>query len=76
MEAHALTLEDNGPGIPAHELPRVAERGFTGAAWRTGGQSTGMGLYIVRELCQRLDISMEIESEEGQYTRFRFHFPG
>lgn len=76
LEARALTLEDNGPGIPAHELPRVTERGFTGAAWRTGGQSTGMGLYIVRELCQRLDISMEIESEEGQFTRFRFQFPG
>ncbi len=76
LEAHALTLEDNGPGIPAHELPRVTERGFTGAAWRTGGRSTGMGLYIVRELCQRMGISMEIESKEGQYTRFRFQFPG
>lgn len=76
LEDRCLTLEDDGPGIPAHELPRVTERGFTGAAWRTSGQSTGMGLYIVHELCQRMGITMKIESEEGAYTRFRFQFPG
>lgn len=70
-----ITVEDNGIGIPAHELPRVTERGFTGTNGRTRGNSTGMGLYIVRELCQRLNIELTVESEQGEFTRFCLAFP-
>lgn len=70
-----LCFEDNGPGIPRHELERVTERGFTGAAGRKQGQSTGMGLYIVSQICQKLNIELGIYSEEGRYTRFEFRFP-
>lgn len=71
----SLTFADNGPGIPAHELNRVTERGFTGTAGRNRGQSTGMGLYIVSELCKALNISLEVASEEHKFTCFRFSFP-
>lgn len=64
-----ITVEDDGIGIPAHELPRVTERGFTGTNGRTRGGSTGMGLYIIRELCRRLNIELTIESEQGRFTR-------
>ena len=70
-----LMFEDSGPGIPAHELARVTERGFTGSAGRKSGGSTGMGLYIVGELCKELNIGLEIASEEGRFTRFTFRFP-
>lgn len=39
------------------------------------GGSTGMGLYIVSRLCQSMNIQMEINSKEGQFTRFFFRFP-
>lgn len=64
-ENKAITVEDNGPGIASHELPRVTERGFTGA----GRSGTGMGLYIVSELCGRLGAEFKMESTEGEYTR-------
>lgn len=70
-----LTFGDNGPGIPAQELNRVTERGFTGAAGRSHGQSTGMGLYIVSELCEKLNIDLQIASEEHRFTRFTLRFP-
>lgn len=70
----SLTFSDNGSGIPAHELKRVTERGFTGRAGRARGESTGMGLYIVSELCKTLNIAMEIASEEQRFTRFVFRF--
>ena len=70
-----LLFEDDGPGIPAHELRRVTERGFTGSTGRIHGQSTGMGLYIVSRLCQSLNVGMELSSREGQFTRFVFQFP-
>nr|WP_306817564.1 ATP-binding protein [Acetatifactor muris] len=85
-EEGVISVWDNGPGIPAHELHRVTERGFTGSVgraaplWRSEGKEdiaadagnpgrgTGMGLYIVKELCDRLGITMEITSEEGAFT--------
>lgn len=70
-----VSVRDNGPGIPAHELCRVTERGFTGrgGAEKEGmpfraSRSTGMGLYIVKELCVRLGISLKIESRVGEFT--------
>ncbi|MGN1002358.1 MAG: sensor histidine kinase [Oscillospiraceae bacterium] len=75
LSDNSLRFADNGPGIPAHELERVTERGFTGAAGRSHGQSTGMGLYIVSELCKKLNIRMELSSREGCFTRFVFRFP-
>lgn len=75
MDGVSLRFEDNGPGIPAHELSRVTERGFTGSAGRNHGQSTGMGLYIVNELCKKLNIGLELASKENCYTSFLFRFP-
>ncbi|MCI9143891.1 MAG: HAMP domain-containing histidine kinase [Lachnospiraceae bacterium] len=77
-EEGVISVRDNGPGIPAHELHRVTERGFTGSrrkdaalgsgSTRAGSGGTGMGLYIVKELCDRLGITMEITSKEGEFT--------
>lgn len=69
-----ITVEDDGIGIPSHELRRVTERGFTGTNGRRREGSTGMGLYIVSELCRRLEISLEIESQQGSYTRTTLAF--
>ncbi|MGM9625979.1 MAG: ATP-binding protein, partial [Eubacteriales bacterium] len=75
IDADTLVFSDSGPGIPAHELCRVTERGFTGGAARNENRGTGMGLYIVRVLCEKLHIDMEIASEVGLFTRFTFRFP-
>lgn len=74
-EGNALTVEDDGPGIPAHELPRPFSRGFVGSAGRRAGGGTGMGLYLVRETCAGLGIRVAAASREGQFTRFTFTFP-
>lgn len=67
-----VTVSDNGAGIPAHELPRIFDRGFTGESGHKSG--TGMGLYIVSELCKRLDISVNVTSEPDKGTTFSFGF--
>ena len=41
-----LTVEDNGIGIKAEELPRIFEKNFTGTNGRNHERSTGMGLYL------------------------------
>ena len=48
-----LTVQDNGIGIPAYELSRVFDRGFTGRPGSNSssrGGSTGMGLYLCKKL--------------------------
>ena len=70
-----LTVEDNGIGIPAHELPRIFDRGFTGSNGRSRGGSTGMGLYLARRLATALEVELRAASEEGKGTRMTLLFP-
>lgn len=70
-----LVIEDNGPGIPKEDLGRIFDKGFTGKNGRTGTKSTGIGLYLCKRLCDKLDIGLTGESVEGQFTRILFTFP-
>lgn len=70
-----LTVADNGIGIPAHELPRVFDRGFTGSNGRARGGSTGMGLYLCKKLAGFLELGLEIASREGKGTTVTLTFP-
>lgn len=70
-----LTVEDDGEGIPSHELPLVFSRGYVGSAGRKQGGGTGMGLYIVKHTCEKCGIGVSVSSETGKFTRFTFAFP-
>lgn len=67
----ALEIRDNGAGIPKQDIKRVFDAYFTGENGRRFGESTGMGLYLVREIASRLDHRVELESEQGQGTAVR-----
>ena len=70
-----LTVRDNGIGIPAHELSRVFDRGFTGSNGRSRGGSTGMGLYLCKKLSAFLELDLQITSREGAGTCVTLTFP-
>ncbi len=63
-----LHIKDNGCGIKKAELGRVFDKGFTGTNGRAGKASTGLGLYLARKLCRRLEHDLVIQSEEGKGT--------
>lgn len=75
-EDHHIILEilDNGMGIPKSDIGRVFNKTFTGQNGRKVPGSTGMGLYIVHNLCKKLGHKLEIESIEGEYTKIKFIF--
>lgn len=75
IQDNVLIYEDDGMGIAKHELPRIFEKGYTGTNGRKLGTSTGMGLYIVANMCKELHIHLEVESEVGRFTRFVLTFP-
>lgn len=69
-----LVVEDNGIGIPPADLPRVFEKGFTGQNGRMVQQSTGIGLYLCKRLCNKLGIGITAESsEQGTAISLAFH---
>ncbi|WP_312636306.1 sensor histidine kinase [Oscillibacter sp.] len=70
-----LTVKDNGIGIPASELRRIFDKGFTGSNGRTLGGSTGMGLYLCRKLTEALGVYLEANSRENEYTAISICFP-
>lgn len=70
-----LCIEDNGVGIPPEDLSKVFEKGFTGTNGRNFGKSTGMGLYIVKQLAYKMGIGIKIESEVNNYTKIQLVFP-
>ena len=72
-----LAVEDNGLGIPAEDLPRVFDKGFVGQNGRLEGQkkSTGLGLYLVKRLCDKMGVGVRMESRQGSHTRVTLTFP-
>lgn len=74
-KAIVLEIRDEGIGINKEDLRRVFEPYFTGTRGRQYNESTGMGLYLVREVSERLGHQVELESEVGQGTTVRLVFP-
>lgn len=70
-----LSIRDNGIGIDAADLPRVFDKGFTGANGRRYPKATGIGLYLCRELCRKMNMEISIRSEKGQGTTVTLAFP-
>lgn len=65
-----ITIYDNGKGISKSDLPRVFSKTFTGNNGRTySSKSTGMGLYLCKELCNKLGHKIEIDSKVDEYTK-------
>lgn len=69
-----LHFRDNGIGIPSSDLPYIFEKSFTGENGRICAKSTGMGLYIVKNLCTKLGHDISAESVQGEYTEIIISF--
>lgn len=70
-----LTVADTGIGIRSEDLPRIFERGFTGYNGRLDKKSTGIGLYLCKQVFDRLGIAIRAESEIGSGTRMILTLP-
>ena len=70
-----LEIHDDGIGVPAADVGRVFHKGFTGENGRRFARSTGIGLYLVRELCRKMGVEVWLESEEGVGTSVFLAFP-
>jgi signal transduction histidine kinase len=71
-----LTVEDDGVGIPAEDLPRIFDRYVRIAHPETKAASgLGLGLHVVRSLAEAQGGTVEVESLPGKGSRFRLLLP-
>lgn len=69
LSEDSIRIEDNGEGISGENLPHVFDRDFT---TKTGG--IGLGLNLVRRICDRFHWRIEIDSQPGEGTRVDLSF--
>lgn len=70
-----LEISDNGIGIAESDIGRIFEKGFTGENGRKGAKSTGIGLYLCRKLCEKMNLKIEACSKRGEGTVITIIFP-
>lgn len=69
-----LKIYDNGIGISKSDIPKVFDKTFTGNNGRKIETSTGMGLYISKQLCKKLGHKITVDSKENEYTEVSILF--
>ncbi|MBN1068929.1 sensor histidine kinase [Clostridium botulinum] len=69
-----LIIKDTGIGIKKEDIFRVFERGFTGYNGRMNKKSTGIGLYLCKEILNNLSNKIFITSEVGKGTEVAIDF--
>ena len=69
-----LIIEDNGIGIKDSDLKQVFDKSFTGENGRSISKSTGMGLFIAKNMCEKLGHKIDIESKYNEYTKVLIKF--
>lgn len=70
-DATRVTIKDEGIGIAATDIRRIFDPFFTGQNGRMTGESTGMGLYLAKQVCQRLGHTLTVSSTEHEGAEFR-----
>lgn len=63
-----LKIKNDGPGISQKDLPRIFERGFTTSRNRRNAASTGLGLYLVKQVTESLHVHLDVYSQIGEKT--------
>ena len=75
-EGWRLTVSDEGPGVPVEEKDRIFERFYRGGSEETrNATGTGLGLYIVQRLVQRMGGAIQVRRRAPHGAIFAASFP-
>lgn len=70
-----LTVRDDGQGIAPDQQEKIWQRFYQVDAARSGGEGTGLGLYMVRQIAQLHGGTATVESAPGQGSTFTVQIP-
>jgi signal transduction histidine kinase len=75
-EIYYISVEDTGIGISGEEQKRLFEKFYRVKNRDTAGiPGTGLGLWIVKNLCEKMKGGIVVESIKGVGSKFTVYFP-
>uniref|UniRef100_UPI00403F4EF6 sensor histidine kinase n=1 Tax=Candidatus Enterococcus willemsii TaxID=1857215 RepID=UPI00403F4EF6 len=74
LEDQQLVIEDTGIGILPEDLPRIGERNFTGCTGRQQKTATGIGLYLSKQIIEKLGHRISVSSVPNKGTKVMIQF--
>jgi signal transduction histidine kinase len=75
-EALAVTVADNGPGIPDEDIARIFDRFYRSVGGEEArSDSSGLGLAIVKRILDLHGSRITVTSKIDKGTRFEFELP-
>ncbi|WP_407124314.1 sensor histidine kinase [Weissella paramesenteroides] len=74
VETNQLIIKDSGMGIQPSDLPRIFDKGYTGLNGQLNEKSSGIGLFLVKKISERLSQPIEVSSVINEGTCFTITF--
>lgn len=71
MMDNSISISDTGIGILSEDIPRLFEDGFTGYNGHEHQKASGFGLYMTKQVLDRLELSIEVYSQVEKGTTVR-----
>lgn len=69
-----LEIKDNGIGIKDSDLPKIFDKGYSGFNGRQNQKSTGIGLFLVKQILDKLGQKVKLESKLDDGTSVKVYF--
>ena len=69
-----LEIKDNGIGIKDSDLPKIFDKGYSGFNGRQNQKSTGIGLFLVKQILDKLGQIVKLESKLDEGTSVKVYF--
>lgn len=73
-ERNSLEIKDTGIGIRSEDIPKIFDRGYSGFNGRLNQKSSGIGLFLAKEIASKLSIKIELKSQLGEGSSFFINF--
>ena len=69
LDEDSIQISDTGMGILPEDLPRLFEEGFTGYNGHEHKKATGLGLYMTKQVLDKLDLGIRVHSQVEEGTQ-------
>ena len=69
-----LEIKDNGIGIKDSDLPKIFDKGYSGFNGRQNQKSTGIGLFLVKQILDKLGQKVKLKSKLDEGTSVKVYF--
>ena len=71
---NCLEIRDTGMGIRTEDIPKIFDRGYSGFNGRMNQKSSGIGLFLAKEIAKKLSIDIRVKSKLSEGSSFLLYF--